>query len=86
MSNDHSTCTFIESTREDYLRKDVDDYECHLFNHDWTPRPCIAFVENRGPVVLTCCHHNNGTKKFICILQDNQSIYLLPRKGISFVM
>lgn len=64
MSNDHSTCTFIESAREDYLRKDSDDYECHLFNPKWTPRPSIVFVENRGPVVLTCCHHNNGTTKF----------------------
>ena len=53
MSNDHSTYTFIESAREDYLRNDVDDYEFHLYNPDWTPRPCIAFAENRGRVDLS---------------------------------
>ena len=84
MSNDHSTCTFIESTREDYLRKDVDDYECHLFNHDWTPRPCIAFVENRGPVVLTCCHHNNGTKKIYLHPPRQPKHILASEKGDQF--
>ena len=64
MSNDHSTCTFVESAREDYLRKIIDDYEYHLFKHAWTHRPYIAFVDNRGSVVLTCRHHDKGNTKF----------------------
>jgi hypothetical protein len=36
-----------------------------IFNPEWKILPSIAFVENRGPVVLTCYEHDGGTSQFM---------------------
>ena len=55
----HKLCSSI---REDYLREDG-DYNILLSNPKWKIVPTIAFVEGKGPVVMTCRYHDGGTPK-----------------------
>ena len=62
------------SIREDYIRHEGDDEDCWLFNNNWLILPSIAFIQNRGPVILTCSDHNNGSRLFMvhtCRWQHN---------------
>jgi hypothetical protein len=64
----------VLSIREDYIRDKDDDEDCWLFNKNWSILPSIAFIPNKGPVVLTCADHNNGSKLFMvhpCRWQHN---------------
>ena len=51
------------STRDDYVRDSDDDYEDLLLNPAWKVLPSLAYVEGKGPEVLTCREHNKGTNK-----------------------
>lgn len=56
----------VLSAREDYIRLDVDDDDdMWLFNPEWKIKPTIAYVEDKGPCVLTCNEHDKGTKLFM---------------------
>ena len=52
-------CTI--SAREDFIRNDM--YDIWLLNPQWEVKPSIAFIDNVGPVILTCRDHGGGTKK-----------------------
>ena len=45
--------------QEDYIRDEDDEEDCWLFNKNWLKSPPIAFIEGRGPTILTCSDHNN---------------------------
>ena len=49
-----------DSAREDYIR-DEGDEDMFCFNKKRKIIPYIAFVEDKGPCVLTCPEHNGGT-------------------------
>ena len=51
----------VVSARDDFLlpSSEVDYW---LFNPEWKVLPSIAFLEGKGPVVLTCKAHDGGTK------------------------
>ena len=51
----------IKCIREDYIR-DEGDEDMLFFNLKWKVLPSIAFVKNKGPVMLTCNEHSSGTK------------------------
>ena len=55
----------MKSIREDYICGEDKEDELLLFNPDWKISPSIAFVEGKGPVILTCYDHNGGTKKLM---------------------
>ncbi len=56
----------VLSIREDYIRdEDGDEQDFLLFNPEWAVVPSIAFVDGRGPMVLTCSDHNNGSNLFM---------------------
>ena len=41
----------------------MDDYDMFLLNPSWKVLPSIAFIEGKGPTVLTCREHDGGSKK-----------------------
>ena len=56
----------VFSAREEYLRLDMDDDDdMWLFNPKWKVKPTIAYIEDKGPCILTCNEHDNGTKLFM---------------------
>ena len=55
-------CQKVFSTREDYVR-DTEEYDNLLLNPTWKVKPCLAFIEGKGPQVLTCREHHSGTNK-----------------------
>ena len=64
---------YVSSICEDYVR-DEGDEEILFFNHKWKVLPSIAFVPEKGPVVLTCNEHDGGTKSLFvhpCSWQHN---------------
>ena len=45
-----------------------------LFNHKWKILPSIAFVEDKGPCLLTCSKQNGGKNLFVvhpCLCKHN---------------
>ena len=55
----------IFSARDDFLRDELDAYECHLLNPRWKVLPSVIFV-GITPHALTCRNHKDGTyKKYI---------------------
>ena len=58
------------STRDDDVREPT-DYEDILLNPSWDVLPCLAFIEGKGPQVLTCREHNGGTSKQYVHTPDN---------------
>ena len=63
----------VVSIREDYIREH-DDEDMLLFNPEWKILPSLAFVDGKGPMILTCNEHNGGTKLFMihpCRWQHN---------------
>ena len=54
----------MKSIREDYIRDEEDD-DFLLFNPEWKVMPSIAFVSGKGPVILTCKEHDNGTENLM---------------------
>ena len=49
--------------RDDYIRDEDDDEDMLLFNPLWKIMPSLAFVDGKGPVILTCVEHTGGTTK-----------------------
>ena len=69
---------FIETARDDYIRKN-DDYDAWLLNFkDLKIEPSIAFV-NGYPQVLTCHDHDRGSKLY-SIHPPRQPIHNLPSR------
>ena len=54
----------VLSMREDYIRDEDDQEDFLLMNPEWPILPSLAFVDGRGPLILTCNDHNNGTNLF----------------------
>jgi hypothetical protein len=68
----------LTSARDDFIRMDM-DYENWLFNPAWKVMPSVAFVDNKGPVFLSCLDHKNGSEKMMihtCRLPN----HILPAK------
>jgi hypothetical protein len=76
LMNESKNMINVISARDDYIRFD-DDYDKWLLNPDWEVRPSISFVPGKGPVVLTCRDHMNGTKKLM-IHPPRQPSHILP--------
>lgn len=51
------------SSRLDFLRDAVEDYECLLMNPEWRPLPSIVWMANHGPAFATCQNHDRGTDR-----------------------
>ncbi len=78
----HSTdkvCDSIYSSREDYIRDNVDEYDELLLNPSWKVLPSIAFIEGKGPHILTCRNHDGGCKKSY-IHPPRQPNHILPSR------
>ena len=43
--------------------RDHTEYEDLLLNPSWKVKPCLAFIEGKGPMVLSCREHHKGTNK-----------------------
>ena len=56
-------CEKVYSSRPDYIRDEMDEYDMFLLNPSWKVLPSIAFIEGKGPTVLTCREHDGGSKK-----------------------
>ena len=70
-------CGKIYSSREDYIREEIEDYDNLLLNPSWSVRPSVAFIEGKGPVVLTCNEHNGGTHK-LYVHPPRQPYHIIP--------
>lgn len=77
MINDIKLIDNVIPAREDYIREE--SYECWLFNPQWLVMPSIAFVKNKGPLILTCRDHNKGSNLFM-IHPCRQPLHILPPK------
>jgi len=53
---------YLISAREDYIHEEGEE-DMILLNPEWKVLPSIAFVEGKGPFVLTCAEHDGGTKE-----------------------
>ena len=70
---------FCASIRDDYLRE-YEDYDNLLCNPKWKIVPSIAFIEGKGPVMLTCRNHDGGTSKLY--IHPPRTVSILPaQKG-----
>ena len=78
--NDTKSFFRVNSSRDDYLREDTQDYDCLLLNPKWIVRPCIVFVQDRGPLIMTCREHYKGTGKMY-IHPPRQPHHILPSKS-----
>ena len=70
-------CEKVHSARDDYVRDSLSDYNDLLLNPSWKVLPSLAFVEGKGPEVMTCRNHNSGTNKKY-IHPPNQPFHILP--------
>lgn len=52
-----------DSSHDDYVRATIEDYDVLLLNPSWRVLPSIYFIEGKGPHVMTCREHDNGTSK-----------------------
>ena len=52
-----------KTSRMDFIRESMEDYECLLMNPLWRPLPSIVWLPKVGPVFATCRNHDNGTQK-----------------------
>ena len=48
-----------------------------MLNPSWSVRPSVAFIEGKGPVVLTCNEHNGGTHK-LYVHPPRQPYHIIP--------
>ena len=76
ISND-KICENIYSSREDYVRGSIEDYDCILLNPEWKVLPSVAFIDDKGPYILTCRHHDGGTNKAY-IHTPRQPYHVIP--------
>ena len=56
--NDQNKFKFIESCRDDFLLNDPFSICLHP---EWKVMPTIKYVEGKGPTLLACRHHGQGT-------------------------
>ena len=75
MSDSASFCETI-SARDDYIRFNG-TYEKWLLNPSWKVLPSLSIVHGKGPMVLTCRDHKNGTKNHM-IHPPRQPLHNLP--------
>ena len=54
----------VDSSRDDYVRDSTDEYDVLLLNPEWRVLPSIAFIEGKGPHVMICREHDDGSKCF----------------------
>ena len=53
----------IVSSRDDYLRSELNDYDVILVNKNWKVLPRLAFIKGHGPMFLSCKKHHDGYKQ-----------------------
>ena len=73
-------CEKVYSSRPDYIRDEIDDYVMLLLNPSWKVTPSIAFIDGKGPTVLTCREHHGGSKKAY-IHPPRQPHHVIPSKS-----
>ena len=71
LMNPMKTISKIESSRNDYLRDDIKNYEELLFNPNWKVLPSVVLNKDNAPMIMTCRIHDGGTLKSIYTYQDN---------------
>ena len=49
----------VETSRVDYFRQLLSDYDKVLLNDEWPILPCVQFVQGKGLMVMVCCHHGS---------------------------
>ena len=64
LMNESKNMSNVISARDNFVRLD-EDYDRWLLNPEWEVRPSIFFPPRKGPVVLTCRDHTDGTKKLM---------------------
>ncbi len=57
----------------------MDEYDEFLLNPSWKVLPSIAFIEGKGPHILTCRNHDGGCKKSY-IHPPRQPNHILPSR------
>lgn len=50
----------FDCMHDGYFRKN-DDYDCILLNPEWRIMPTLVIDVEKGPVILTCSQHGNGS-------------------------
>lgn len=53
----------FEHMHDAYFRND-NDYDCILLNPDWPILPTLVIDEDKGPIILTCSLHGNGSDMY----------------------
>ena len=53
----------IVSSRDDYLRLELNDYDDILVNKNWKVLPRLAFIKGHAPMFLSCKKHHGGCKQ-----------------------
>ena len=76
MIEPYNKFNFVISARDDYVREEGDE-DLLLFNPKWKVQPSIAFIEGKGPCVLSCRDHDFGNK-FFMIHPCRQPKHILP--------
>ena len=63
INSDSKRFQLLTSSRDDYMR-DIGntEYDDLLFNPDWKVLPSLAFIDGKGPCVLTCRKHDGGCR------------------------
>ena len=69
----------VNSSRDDYIRESQEEYDVLLLNPSWKVLPSIAFIEGKGPHVMTCREHDDGTTKSY-IHPPRQPHHIIPRQ------
>ena len=84
--NNVEDCSKLFSARDDYIR-DQTEYDCILMNPQWQVCPKWYYLDGKGPCILTCRDHDNGTKKNMFIfLEIHLNIIFLQELEINYVM
>ena len=77
--NNVEDCSKLFSARDDYIR-DQTEYDCILMNPQWQVCPKWYYLDGKGPCILTCRDHDNGTKKKYVHLPRNPFEHNLPSR------
>ena len=81
INNHHENFKFLTSSRDDYVR-DIgnEEYDSLLFNPEWKVLPSLAFIDGKGPCVLTCRKHDGGCKHHYIHPPRQPGGHILPSK------
>ena len=70
----------VNSSRDDYIREDLQDYDCILLNPNWMVCQSVEFVQDQGPMVMTFREHYRRTSRMY-LHTPGQPYHILPSKS-----